>query len=194
MNSDVVSFEALAPAYPELLLAVGTVVLLLVAVLLRRERHDLILTLSVILLAVVGFLTFSAPTGILFNGGFIADEFARYMKLLVIGGSALALVLSFSNARQNGLDKFEYSILVLLATLGMMAMVSANDLRAFMSASSCSRSPFTWSQPCGATTPRRLRRGSSTSCSAHSRPACCSTGPHSSTASPAPRSSTKSSA
>ena len=64
----------------------------------------------------------------LFNGGFIVDGFARYMKFLVLGGSAFALVLSTSTAKPMGLDKFEYSILVLLATLGMMVMVSANDL------------------------------------------------------------------
>jgi NADH-quinone oxidoreductase subunit N len=128
MNSDLVSFEALAPAYPELLLAVGTLVLLLVGVLLRRDRHDLISTAAIVLLVAVALVAFSSPEGLLFNGGFIADAFARYMKLLVLGGSALALVLSFSSARHNGLDKFEYSVLVLLATLGMMAMVSANDL------------------------------------------------------------------
>ena len=50
------------------------------------------------------------------------------MKFLVLGGSAFALVLSTSTAKPMGLDKFEYSILVLLATLGMMVMVSANDL------------------------------------------------------------------
>jgi NADH-quinone oxidoreductase subunit N len=128
MNSDLVSFEALAPAYPELLLAVGALVLLLVGVLLRRDRHDLISTAAIVLLVGVAVVALSSPDGLLFNGGFIADAFARYMKLLVLGGSALALVLSFSSARHNGLDKFEYSILVLLATLGMMAMVSANDL------------------------------------------------------------------
>src|SRR5690606_20317990 len=63
-----------------------------------------------------------------FNGAFIDDEFARFMKVLVLAGSAFALVLTHSHARENGLFKFEYSILVLLATLGMLVMVSANDL------------------------------------------------------------------
>ena len=38
MNSDLSSFAALAPAYPELLLAVGAVVLLLAGVFWSRER------------------------------------------------------------------------------------------------------------------------------------------------------------
>ena len=81
-----------------------------------------------LLVAVIGVAIWQPAEGVLFNGGFIADGFSRYMKFLVLGGSAFALVLSTSTAKPMGLDKFEYSILVLLATLGMMVMVSANDL------------------------------------------------------------------
>ena len=82
----------------------------------------------VLLVAVMAVSIWQPAEGTLFNGGFIADSFARYMKYLVLGGSAFALILSTSTARPMGLDKFEYAILVLLATLGMMIMVSANDL------------------------------------------------------------------
>jgi NADH-quinone oxidoreductase subunit N len=129
MNSDLSSFASLAPAYPELLLAIGAVVLLVGGVFFSKDRSAGISVLSLLLLVAVGVMTVMAPTdGVLFNGGFIVDAFARYMKVLVLAGSALALVLSTSTARSFGLDKFEYSILVLLATLGMMIMVSANDL------------------------------------------------------------------
>jgi NADH-quinone oxidoreductase subunit N len=129
MNSDLSSFASLAPAYPELLLAVGVVVLLLAGVLFSKDRSTGIAFLSIILLVAVTAVAIWQPAeGVLFNGGFIVDGFARYMKFLVLGGSAFALVLSTSTAKPMGLDKFEYSILVLLATLGMMVMVSANDL------------------------------------------------------------------
>ena len=129
MQSDLLSFASLAPAYPELLLAVGIVVLLLAGVIFSKERSTAISFLSIILLvAVIGLSIWQPAEGVLFNGGFIVDGFARYMKFLVLGGSAFALVLSTSAAKPMGLDKFEYSILVLLATLGMMVMVSANDL------------------------------------------------------------------
>jgi NADH-quinone oxidoreductase subunit N len=128
MNSDLSSFAALAPAYPELLLAVGIIVLLLLGV-FTKERASFISFVSILLLvAVIGISIWQPAEGVLFNGGFIVDGFARYMKFLVLGGSAFALVLSTSTAKPMGLDKFEYSILVLLATLGMMVMVSANDL------------------------------------------------------------------
>ena len=129
MQSDLSSFAALAPAYPELLLAIGAVVLLLGGVIWSRERSNALSVIGIVLLvAVIGLMIAQPAEGILFNGGFIVDSFARYMKFLVVGGSALTLVLSTSTAKPFGLDKFEYAILVLLATLGMMVMVSANDL------------------------------------------------------------------
>lgn len=129
MQSDVTSFASLSPAYPELLMAVGTVVVLLVAVFLKKDRSGLVAGASLILLlAVLAVLLFAPADGVVFNGGFIADGFARYMKALVIAGSGITLLMSLSTAKENSLNKFEYSVLVLLATLGMMVMVSANDL------------------------------------------------------------------
>ena len=128
MTADAVTFESLAPAYPELLRAGGALVLLLLGVFSRRERHGLVLTLAVALLAAAAFVLVGTPDGTIFTGGFITDAFARYMKLLVLGGSALALVLSYSSAGPNGIKKFEYPVLIVLASLGMSVMVSANDL------------------------------------------------------------------
>ena len=129
MNSDVTDFASLAPAYPEMLLAVGTIVLLLVGVFINKERSLLVSYGAVLLLLVVGALILFAPSeGVLFNGVYIADSFARYMKVLVLGAAAFTLLLALPHAEENGTHKFEYAILALLATLGMMAMVSANDL------------------------------------------------------------------
>nr|WP_282567943.1 NADH-quinone oxidoreductase subunit NuoN [Devosia oryzisoli] len=119
----------MAPAYPEMILAIGAVVLLMLGVGINKERSALVSWLAIVLLAVVGLVVILQPTdAVLFNGLFISDAFARYMKVLVIGGAGLALILSMSNAVENGVHKFEYSVLALLATLGMMIMVSAHDL------------------------------------------------------------------
>ena len=129
MNSDVIDFASLAPAYPEMLLAIGAVVLLLVGVGINKERSLLVSYGAVLLLLVTAALVLFRPLdGVLFNGVFVADSFGRYMKVLVLGGSAFSLLLALPHAVENGTHKFEYAILVLLATLGMMAMVSANDL------------------------------------------------------------------
>lgn len=129
MLSDVSSFAALAPAYPELLLAVGAVVLLLISLFWKGISSTAVATIAIaLLIAVLAVLLLAPADGILFNGGFIVDGFARYMKALVLGGAAATVLISLSNSKEHGIDKFEYSILVLLATLGMMVMVSANDL------------------------------------------------------------------
>ena len=94
----------------------------------RERSSGLALAAIILLVAVIAGAIWQPAQGVLFNGGFIVDGFARYMKFLVLGGSAFTLILSTSTAKTFGLDKFEYAILVLLATLGMMVMVSANDL------------------------------------------------------------------
>ena len=64
----------------------------------------------------------------LFDGGFVVDGFARFMKVLTFVASAGALLLSFDYMRETRSQKFEYPVLVLLATAGMGMMISANDL------------------------------------------------------------------
>jgi len=129
VNSDVTDFASLAPAYPEILMALGVLVLIILGVVVNKERSTLVTWLAIILMAVTGVLVVLQPAdGVIFNGLFIADSFSRYMKVLVMGGAALALILSVSNAEENGVHKYEYAILATLSTLGMMIMVSTNDL------------------------------------------------------------------
>src|SRR5690606_34484659 len=64
----------------------------------------------------------------LFSGAFIVDGFARFMKIVVLIGAAGALVLSFDEMAERNALKFEYPVLILLASTGMMMMISANDL------------------------------------------------------------------
>ncbi|GLQ18507.1 NADH-quinone oxidoreductase subunit NuoN [Maritalea porphyrae] len=130
MSSDLTSFVALAPAYPELLLAIGAIILLMMGVFSNEKTgNTMIVGVAIGLLAVTAVLVAIHPAeGVLFNGAFIQDGFARFMKVLVLTGSAFALVLSVSTASDHNLNKFEYPVLVILASLGMLMMISANDL------------------------------------------------------------------
>ncbi|HEX7709675.1 MAG TPA: NADH-quinone oxidoreductase subunit NuoN [Sphingomonadaceae bacterium] len=131
MASDLPSLGALGPVLPEIVLAIAALVVLLVGVFsLKRERSGLLSGVAIAILLVVAIYVGLVGTGdaLLFNGSFVNDGFARFMKVLVLGGSAFALLLSLSNAKENGLAKFEYAVLVMLATVGMMIMISANDL------------------------------------------------------------------
>jgi NADH-quinone oxidoreductase subunit N len=62
------------------------------------------------------------------GGSFIVDGFAKYMKILALLGSGATIALSTDYLRREGIDRFEYPILILLSSLGMLMMISANDL------------------------------------------------------------------
>lgn len=121
-----------APAFPEMLLAVGAMALLMLGAFSddTAQTGETVTWLSILLLICAGIIVVIAPGGdaSLFERSFLVDGFARFMKLLVIGGSAGALLLSIEYLKSAKLMKFEFPILVLLATVGMLMMVSANDL------------------------------------------------------------------
>ena len=119
----------LSVALPELTLATGAMVLLLVGVSTRKEQAELVLWAAVLVLALAGvFVLRESGTTTLFGDSFIVDPFARALKLLTLTGSAVTLIMSIDYWRGEGRLKFEFPILVLLATTGMLMMISANDL------------------------------------------------------------------
>src|ERR1700720_2384625 len=120
----------LLPVLPELVLAVGAMVLLIVGAYRGSRTTSLITGLAVGLVVVVGLLELALPAGRLttFNGSFIVDDFARFLKVLALIGSAATLVLSTEFLADPSRRIFEYAILVLLSTLGMMVLISAGDL------------------------------------------------------------------
>ena len=67
------------------------------------------------------------PEGVTFFGAFTDDAFARFMKALALIGSLVTLVLSIDFMRAHKIAGFEFPVLLLLATLGMMLLISASD-------------------------------------------------------------------
>ena len=128
------SFETagyqLLPVMPELVLAVGAMVLLLLGAYRGQGTTSLVTVLAVCLLIVTGVLELMLPAGRLssFGGSFIVDDFARFLKILALVGSVATLVLSTDFLSDPSRRIFEYPILVLLSTLGMMVLISAGDL------------------------------------------------------------------
>src|SRR5271167_2819259 len=128
------SFESagyqLLPVLPELVLAVGAMALLMVGAYRGVRTTGLITALALGLLVLVGLLELMLPAGKLttFGGSFIVDDFARFLKIVALIGSIATLVLSTEFLSDPSGRIFEYSILVLLSTLGMMVLISAGDL------------------------------------------------------------------
>ena len=122
--------SALTLATPELLVAISALVLLMVGVYGGPKASALVTWLSVAVLAVAGLLVWQSGEGNVFGGGYVNDAFAKFMKLLTIVGALVSLAMSVDFAKREKFDQFEFPILVLLATLGMMLMVSANNMLA----------------------------------------------------------------
>ncbi|MDR3495524.1 MAG: NADH-quinone oxidoreductase subunit NuoN [Ancalomicrobiaceae bacterium] len=118
-----------APALPEIVLAVAAMALLMLGVFRGETSNGLVTGLSLVALLAVLLLVLVAPKGgVTFNGGFVVDPFARFMKAWALIGSALTLLMAADSARRDRWGRVEYPVLVLIATLGMMMMISANDL------------------------------------------------------------------
>jgi NADH-quinone oxidoreductase subunit N len=127
----VVQSWGLMPVLPELLLGLGAMLLLMLGVFAAERGVSVTNTLSVILLIVVGFVLVAVvPPGrdAAFGGSFVLDDFARFLKLLTLTGSAVAILLSLDYRRRQAQPSFEYPVLILLSTLGMLMLISAADL------------------------------------------------------------------
>ena len=116
---------------PELLLAVYALVALLGGAYLGKDavaRPMMWLTVAVLL--IVGFYVGAAdrPQQSAFSGMFLDDAFARFAKVTILLSAAAVLAMSADYMQRHNLLRFEYPILIVLATIGMLVMVSAGDL------------------------------------------------------------------
>jgi NADH-quinone oxidoreductase subunit N len=120
----------LLPALPEIVLALGAMLLLMVGVFRGEQTTKGIEGGAVLLLLLTAAIVVWLPAGklVTFDGSFVVDSFARFLKLLALAGSAAAIVMSSNYLAVEKRGTFEYSILILLSTAGMMMLISAADL------------------------------------------------------------------
>jgi NADH-quinone oxidoreductase subunit N len=113
---------------PELVLSLCGLLALAAGVIPKRDTSYAVNmgVLGAFLLAAV--LVMMQPEGTAYIGQYVSDAFTRFTKLLVIAGAALGLLLGLDWNVKQGLAKFEYPVLLLFSTVGMMIMLSANDL------------------------------------------------------------------
>jgi NADH-quinone oxidoreductase subunit N len=128
----------LIPALPEIFLLLSGMALLMLGVFQKASQPALLASLArtvsrlgVLALVLTVFLVIAVtpPGGIRsFDGMFVVDCFAVFVKILVLVASALSIVVSRDYLELHRIARFEYTVLVLFATVGMMMMISANDL------------------------------------------------------------------
>jgi NADH-quinone oxidoreductase subunit N len=114
-------------ALPEVVLAVGVMILLMIGVFRGNGSTGLVGGLAAALLVGVLVLSITGASGPAFGGLFIENGFTSFVKVLVLVASAVAIIMAAGYCSREDMERFEYPILMAIATLGMMMMVSAND-------------------------------------------------------------------
>ena len=123
------ALPAFGPAIPEIFMAISAMALLMLGVFRGKDSTTLVTWLAVIVMAVAGFLALHGTQNALtFSNLFVVNGFTVFAKILTLIGAALTLLLINDWAHKEKVARFELPVIVLLATLGMMMMISANDL------------------------------------------------------------------
>lgn len=125
--------EVVSLMAPELLLAGQTIFVVLMSLFVKGEKQaDVMRIIAIAMLAafaLVGFVL-GRPQGTAFNGLLAVDDFGHYAKLVIGVTAIMALVFTRPYFKAENLDRFEFSVLMIYAVLGMSIMVSANNLLA----------------------------------------------------------------
>ena len=113
---------------PELILAIGAMGLLLFGAITGEKSAPAVSWGAIALLVAAGAATVMGPDhASAFHNAFIADGFSRFAKVLILAGAALSILLADEFFSEIQLSRFELPVIMLLATLGMMLMVSASS-------------------------------------------------------------------
>ena len=120
--------------FPEIFLSLSIMFLLILGV-FKKDSSKLILNTSLIILIIAAVITFNETLGIkqtlLFNESIIIDYLSSFMKIVTLFSAFLVLVISSNYLKTFKIFKIEYPILILSSVLGMMIMISSNDLIVF---------------------------------------------------------------
>ena len=116
---------------PEIILSVFAMLSLLIGVYGgqdKRTANITFVTAGLMVITGIWMLFDGSPSETAFNKMFIDDAVSRFAKALVLLSSAAVLVMSLGYMLRHNLGRFEYPILIIFSVVGMMFMISANDL------------------------------------------------------------------
>jgi NADH-quinone oxidoreductase subunit N len=116
-------------ALPEIVLAVIGMVTMVFGVLQKKTDTTLLCTMFVIGgFLIAGILVLTRTAGFGFHGQFVADPFSAFNQILILSGAALSSILALGWNKAEGISRFEFPVLMLFSTVGMMIMASAGNL------------------------------------------------------------------
>jgi NADH-quinone oxidoreductase subunit N len=112
---------------PELILAAGAMVLLMIGAFRGDRSANMLTMLAVVLIAVSAYVSMIVGDDSAFGGAFVMDSFARFTKAVILWSSAACVLLAHRFFSDEKSERFELPVLIVLASLGMSLMVSANN-------------------------------------------------------------------
>ena len=119
---------------PEIFISLSIMFLLILGV-FKKNSSKIIQNLSLLILLITAVITFnetlSAKQITLFNESVIIDYLSSFMKIVTLLAAFIVLLISSNYLRTFKIFKIEYPILILSSVLGMMIMISSNDLIVF---------------------------------------------------------------
>ncbi len=119
--------------FPEILISIFLMMLLILGV-FKKNSSSLIYNLSISSLVVILVLVLTFPQGTtvkLFSNGYIIDDLSIYMKSITIISGIFVMLTSSKYLKIIKIYQIEYPILLLSSILGMIIMISSNDLIVF---------------------------------------------------------------
>jgi len=126
--------ENLNLVLPEIFISLSIMFLLVLGV-FKKDSSKIVFNISLLVLLITAIITlnetFSIDRVTLFNNSIIIDYMSSLMKIITLLGAFLVLVISSTYLKTFKIYKIEYPILILSSILGMMVMISSNDLMVF---------------------------------------------------------------
>ncbi|MBC7635938.1 MAG: NADH-quinone oxidoreductase subunit NuoN [Acetobacteraceae bacterium] len=115
-------------ALPEIVLSCAGMAILVLGVLARENAFRMASMFTVGAMVLAAVLVMAGVPGLGYSGMFAVDAFSGFVKLLILAAAILAVILSMDYIEQENLRRFEFPVLMLFATVGMMLMASAVNL------------------------------------------------------------------
>tara|TARA_Y100001970_G_scaffold280721_1_gene390143 strand:- start:1134 stop:2549 length:1416 start_codon:yes stop_codon:yes gene_type:complete len=119
--------------FPEIFLSLAIMFLLMLGV-FKKNSEKLVYNLSTIILLILLALVvnlFSVNEILIFSDSYKIDSLSIFMKSITIIAAIFVMISSFTYLKSLKILKIEYPILILSSILGMMIMISSNDLIVF---------------------------------------------------------------
>ena len=115
---------------PEAIVAIGAIVLMMVAAFLGRRGPGIVSwsAVAVLIAATVALIGAPSEAGPIFSGQLSADLFATFGKALIFPAAAVAIIAAHGWFERDHEHDGEYAVLILLSAVGMSVMVSATSL------------------------------------------------------------------